>query len=460
MTPAEIAEWKRDVHPDSMAAKLIAEVERLTRECLLQGRAENEDLIATLKDERDEARAEVERLAARVRELCASQPERVAGLECRAVSAERARDEARAEVERLRAELETANTTISVLRGAYCLDGAPCGLCPKCAKAAREESEKLRARVAGLTKCEGLRAALASGGQAMTRLEATGKLLAWFEHEEAPYHHANCECDACEAVDALTALHTPTPLGITRSMTKEERRIARERVSPPPRDESEAQPASCRKCGDNALGDGLCFECRHLEAQPRLATYSIPALPTDPEADRMADKFFAEAQPGIGKDKTTPENREFWEFVERTSAEVAAWPTWKGGDRPPPSDRGNAGPVSTPDKRPGSTPGGGQMTATYSIPALPAASPERDDEVARLLRREEPRTRLARPDAIEQPRTDARDERIARLEGALRTADRLCASLVCEPMPVDLYLDVRNAQDEIKAAMSGGEEGK
>lgn len=31
------------------------------------------------------------------------------------------------------------------------------------------------------------------------------------------------------------------------------------------------------------------------------------------------------------KDKSTPENREFWEFVEKTAEEVRSWPDWKRG---------------------------------------------------------------------------------------------------------------------------------
>jgi hypothetical protein len=33
----------------------------------------------------------------------------------------------------------------------------------------------------------------------------------------------------------------------------------------------------------------------------------------------------------LAKDKSTPENREYWDFVEKTAAEVATWPAWKTG---------------------------------------------------------------------------------------------------------------------------------
>jgi hypothetical protein len=34
---------------------------------------------------------------------------------------------------------------------------------------------------------------------------------------------------------------------------------------------------------------------------------------------------------GLTKDKSTPENREYWDFVESTAAEVRTWPDWKTG---------------------------------------------------------------------------------------------------------------------------------
>jgi hypothetical protein len=33
----------------------------------------------------------------------------------------------------------------------------------------------------------------------------------------------------------------------------------------------------------------------------------------------------------LRKNKDTVENREFWEYVEKTSAEVQNWPAWKIG---------------------------------------------------------------------------------------------------------------------------------
>lgn len=35
----------------------------------------------------------------------------------------------------------------------------------------------------------------------------------------------------------------------------------------------------------------------------------------------------------LTKDKSTPENREYWEFIEKTAAEVRTWPDWKTGRR-------------------------------------------------------------------------------------------------------------------------------
>lgn len=40
----------------------------------------------------------------------------------------------------------------------------------------------------------------------------------------------------------------------------------------------------------------------------------------------------------LTKDKSTPENREFWAFVEKTAAEVATWPDWKTGRRTMPNE--------------------------------------------------------------------------------------------------------------------------
>lgn len=34
----------------------------------------------------------------------------------------------------------------------------------------------------------------------------------------------------------------------------------------------------------------------------------------------------------IGKNKSTPNGKAFWEFVEETAERVSHWPKWKGGD--------------------------------------------------------------------------------------------------------------------------------
>lgn len=33
----------------------------------------------------------------------------------------------------------------------------------------------------------------------------------------------------------------------------------------------------------------------------------------------------------LTKDKSTPENEEYWRFVEKTAEEVRSWPSWKTG---------------------------------------------------------------------------------------------------------------------------------
>lgn len=35
----------------------------------------------------------------------------------------------------------------------------------------------------------------------------------------------------------------------------------------------------------------------------------------------------------LAKDRSTPENRAFWDYVERTAKDVRGWPDWKRGGR-------------------------------------------------------------------------------------------------------------------------------
>lgn len=37
--------------------------------------------------------------------------------------------------------------------------------------------------------------------------------------------------------------------------------------------------------------------------------------------------------PGLTRDRSTAGNREFWDYAERTAAEVRGWPAWKSGKR-------------------------------------------------------------------------------------------------------------------------------
>lgn len=39
--------------------------------------------------------------------------------------------------------------------------------------------------------------------------------------------------------------------------------------------------------------------------------------------------------PRLTRDRSTEENREFWNFVERTADEVRRWPAWKRGQADP-----------------------------------------------------------------------------------------------------------------------------
>lgn len=34
----------------------------------------------------------------------------------------------------------------------------------------------------------------------------------------------------------------------------------------------------------------------------------------------------------LTKDKSTPDNRAYWNYVETTAAEVRSWPAWKRGE--------------------------------------------------------------------------------------------------------------------------------
>ena len=48
----------------------------------------------------------------------------------------------------------------------------------------------------------------------------------------------------------------------------------------------------------------------------------------------------------LTKDKSTPENEEYWRFVEKTAAEVRSWPSWKTGRPAAPEGRGREHPPS------------------------------------------------------------------------------------------------------------------